>query len=114
MYESKPWLKFYGGVPESIDYPEVTVFEALKRTGERCPDAVAYDFLDRTAGLDRILEAVDSFYLNRRRSEERDLFGLSPQQGDCLFKVINVSVRDRLGFHLRGARRCRFRHRQHV
>ena len=41
MYESRPWLRFYGDVPESIDYPEVTVYEALQRTVLRRPDAVA-------------------------------------------------------------------------
>ncbi len=32
MYEQKPWLKFYGNVPETIDYPRVTMYEALKQT----------------------------------------------------------------------------------
>ncbi len=32
MYEKKPWLKFYGDVPESIDYPRVTMYEALMQT----------------------------------------------------------------------------------
>jgi len=37
MYETKPWLKFYGPVPESIDYPRVTMYEALMKTVARCP-----------------------------------------------------------------------------
>ena len=41
MYETKPWLKFYGDVPESLDYPQVTMYEALVRTVERFPDAIA-------------------------------------------------------------------------
>ena len=45
MYEKKPWLKFYGDIPESISYPRVTMYEAVMKTVERCPEATAYDFL---------------------------------------------------------------------
>ena len=40
MRRHKPWLKFYDGIPELIDYPEVTMYEAvmetakLKKTGQ--------------------------------------------------------------------------------
>ena len=49
MYEQKPWLKFYGDVPEHIDYPRVTMVEALMQTVSRSSDAVAYDFFGYTA-----------------------------------------------------------------
>ncbi|MDO9349944.1 MAG: hypothetical protein Q7U55_01745 [Deltaproteobacteria bacterium] len=42
MHEKKPWLKFYGQIPEHIDYPRVTMYEALMQTVSRSPDAVAY------------------------------------------------------------------------
>ncbi|MBW2193719.1 MAG: hypothetical protein JRF27_08035 [Deltaproteobacteria bacterium] len=49
MYNKKPWLKFYGNVPESIDYPSITLYEALMNTVERVPEAVAYEFLGYTS-----------------------------------------------------------------
>ncbi|MCX5839225.1 MAG: AMP-binding protein, partial [Deltaproteobacteria bacterium] len=49
MHEQKPWLKFYGDIPEHIDYPRVTMVEALMQTVSRNPDAVAYDFFGYTA-----------------------------------------------------------------
>ena len=48
MYEAKPWLKFYGPVPESIDYPRLTMYEALMKTVARCPDEIAWDFFGTT------------------------------------------------------------------
>ena len=48
MYETKPWLKFYGSVPASLDYPRVTMYEALVQTVERCPDTIAWDFFGTT------------------------------------------------------------------
>jgi long-chain acyl-CoA synthetase len=48
MYETKPWAKFYGRVPESIEYPRVTMYEALMKTVASRPDAVAWDFFGTT------------------------------------------------------------------
>ena len=48
MYETKPWLKFYGPVPASLDYPRVTMYEALMQTVERCPDTIAWYFFGTT------------------------------------------------------------------
>lgn len=38
MYEKKSWLKFYGHVPHTLNYPRVTMYEALKRTVQEHPD----------------------------------------------------------------------------
>jgi long-chain acyl-CoA synthetase len=42
---ARPWLRFYGDVPPSLDYPAVTVDEAVMATARRFPDATAFDFL---------------------------------------------------------------------
>jgi len=59
MYESKPWLKFYGDVPPSLDYPPVTLAAALLRTVERVPDAVAWDFFGTTATYRQFAEQIE-------------------------------------------------------
>ena len=42
---ARPWLRFYGDVPASLDYPSITVDEAVMSTARRIPDAIAFDFL---------------------------------------------------------------------
>jgi long-chain acyl-CoA synthetase len=59
MEENKPWLAYYGDVPHHIDYPEVTMYEALMQTVERCPQAVAYDFLGTTATYGQFAADID-------------------------------------------------------
>jgi long-chain acyl-CoA synthetase len=54
-----PWLEYYGDVPHHIDYPEVTLYEALALTAERCPEAVAYDFFGRTATYRQFVNEID-------------------------------------------------------
>ena len=31
MTTDRPWLRFYGSVPATIDYPRVTLYEALEK-----------------------------------------------------------------------------------
>lgn len=56
---SRPWLRFYGDVPHTIAYPEVTLYEAVMQTVSRTPDAVAFDFLGRTATYAELGETID-------------------------------------------------------
>ncbi len=61
MFEKKPWQQFYGDAPKTIDYPRVTLYEALMRTVEQFPDRTAYDFLDYTATYGQFAGQIDSF-----------------------------------------------------
>lgn len=72
MFETKPWLKFYGDIPESINYPRITMYEAVMKTVERCPNAIAYDFLGYTstykqfgAEIDRCADALAALGLKQ-------------------------------------------------
>ena len=60
MAIDKPWLKYYGDVPHTIDYPEVTMYEALLRTMARCPNALAFDFFGTTATYRQFADTIDS------------------------------------------------------
>ena len=56
---SKPWLEFYGDVPHTLDYPDLTLYEAVAGTARRIPQATAFDFLGRTRTYGRLLDAID-------------------------------------------------------
>ncbi|MBN2256044.1 MAG: AMP-binding protein [Deltaproteobacteria bacterium] len=59
MYEQKPWLHYYGAVPPSIEYPRVTMYEAVVKTAEKSPDAIAYDFLGYTSTYRKMIDEID-------------------------------------------------------
>ncbi len=47
--KEKPWYKFWPeGVPRHIDYPEVPLFELLRRTAKEYPDHVSIVYFDKT------------------------------------------------------------------
>ena len=55
----RPWLRFYGSVPASIDYPRVTLFDTLAATAERVPEAIATDFFGARSTYRELLAAID-------------------------------------------------------
>ena len=59
MCPTQPWLKFYGDVPHTIEYPRVTMYEALMRTVARSPHAVAYDFMGTPSTYGAFGAAID-------------------------------------------------------
>ncbi len=59
MTQTRPWLRFYGKLPHSLSYPEVTLYEAVAATAARVPDDVAWDFLDTTSTYRAFLESID-------------------------------------------------------
>ena len=84
MYESKPWLKYYGKVPESISYPDLTMYEMVKETAKKYPDIIAYDFMGTISTYNKFIKNIDKyasslFYLGLRKG---DRITISRRTGD--------------------------------
>jgi long-chain acyl-CoA synthetase len=54
-----PWLRFYGRVPSTLSYPEVTLYEAVAATARRLPEAIAWDFLGTRSTYRQLLADID-------------------------------------------------------
>jgi long-chain acyl-CoA synthetase len=60
MTQDRPWLNYYGKVPHTLAYPEITLYQAVAATAQRVPDAIAWDFLDTTSTYRAFLAAIDA------------------------------------------------------
>lgn len=59
MTEPKaPWLKNYGEVPHSLDYPDCSMCEAVFHTSERIPDSAALSFMGRNISYKQLKESI--------------------------------------------------------
>jgi long-chain acyl-CoA synthetase len=56
----RPWHRFYGAVPTRIDYPPVTLYEAVAATALRLPDNIAWDFFGTRATYRKLLDSIDA------------------------------------------------------
>jgi long-chain acyl-CoA synthetase len=61
MYEKKPWLQFYGDTPRSLDYPESTMYESVKKIAQAHPELSAYDFLGFSSSYEKLLKDIDAY-----------------------------------------------------
>jgi long-chain acyl-CoA synthetase len=98
MPHAKPWLKFYGSVPASVDYPDVGLYEAFRRSAERNPDAPAYDFFGKTATYRKLREEIDGFAralaaLGLRKSDRITIsMPTSPQGIICFYAALKLGA----------------------
>ena len=53
-----PWLAFRGEVPESLDYPDCTMAEAVERCAEKYPDLTAYVFMGKKTTYKKAVEDI--------------------------------------------------------
>lgn len=59
--EQKSWLKFYGDIPHTIDYPDGSLYALLKESIDNHPHAIAYDFLGKTATYQELGDQIDEY-----------------------------------------------------
>lgn len=91
---SQPWLRYYGKIPHTLSYPEITLYEAVAGTAARIQDAIAWDFLDRTSNYRAFLEDIDrcanAFAALRLSAGDRVLISLpTSAQGVIAFYAAN-------------------------
>ena len=73
--KEKPWYKFWPeGVPRHIDYPEIPLFELLRRTAKMYPDNVSIVYFDKPITYRELDRLSDKF--------ATALVGLGVKQGD--------------------------------
>jgi len=56
---NRPWLRFYGAVPQGLGYPPVTLYAAVATTAHKTPDAIAWDFFGTTSAYCDLLASID-------------------------------------------------------
>jgi long-chain acyl-CoA synthetase len=60
MSEKKPWLKFYDKhVPDHIEYPRTTMYNAVLQTAEKYPNSIAYDFMGYESTYTQMINEID-------------------------------------------------------
>jgi len=59
MFETKPWLKYYGTIPAEISYEKRSLYRAFRESAEAYSDNTALDFMGRKISYAVLLKLVD-------------------------------------------------------
>ncbi|MBQ8827980.1 MAG: acyl--CoA ligase [Clostridia bacterium] len=54
-----PWLKFYGNIPHSLEYPDKTIYEMVEQAAEKYPDYIAYEFMGKKTNFKTFLSRIE-------------------------------------------------------
>ena len=54
-----PWLAFYGVVPEHLQYPDCTMYEAVERCAQKYPSYPAYVFMGRKTSYRALVAEIN-------------------------------------------------------
>jgi long-chain acyl-CoA synthetase len=74
----KPWLKFYGDIPEFMDIPDLTMYELLRDTAVEYPDKPAINYMGAEIAFGKFLAMID------RCAAAFTAYGVKP--GDCVLQ----------------------------
>jgi len=55
-----PWYKFMGDVPNTIEYSQGSVFDAVCAVAEKYPDNIAFDFMGKATTYRRFVQEVEN------------------------------------------------------
>ena len=92
--ESKDWLKFYGDIPHSIQYPDGSLYAVLKNSIQEHKKDVAYDFLGKKATYSELGEQIDAYAcafheMGLRPGETLSIIMPTSPQGIIAFYAVN-------------------------
>ena len=55
----KPWLKFYGDIPEFAEIPNLTLYEMLRETALKYPDKTVIKYIGAKISFKKYLSMID-------------------------------------------------------
>ena len=55
-----PWLRFYGQIPATLDYPTKTMYALLAETAQHYPNHIAYVFQGKKTSYTQFMQRIDA------------------------------------------------------
>lgn len=59
MSSDARWFKYYGDVPHTLDYPDISMYRMVKNTKEKYPEYIAYDFMGNSVSYSEFLDEIE-------------------------------------------------------
>lgn len=60
MNSEAKWYKYYGNIPHSIDYPDISMYQMIKNAADENGPSIAYDFMGRAVNYNAFIEEIET------------------------------------------------------
>lgn len=57
--KNRPWIKYYGHVPETLEYPQKSMYAMVRESAEKYPNHIAYTFLGYQSTYAQFIDDID-------------------------------------------------------
>lgn len=54
------WFKYYGSIPHTLDYPDISMYQMVKNAQEKYGELVAYDFMGKSISYNSFLGEIET------------------------------------------------------
>ncbi len=90
-----PWINHTGDIPTHLEYPQGSLFDALKEIAEKYPQNVAFDFMGKPTTYKMLLEKIEKCARSLKtigiREGDRVTIAMpNCPQAICLFYAVNM------------------------
>ena len=95
---SAPWLRFYGDMPKTLDYPKRTIYQIVRDAARAYPKNVAYEFMNKettyAAFMARIERTAKALVALGIRREDRVTICMPncPQAVDTFYAINRIGA----------------------
>lgn len=59
MNSDAKWFKYYGDIPHTLDYPDISMYDMVRRTANKYSSNIAYDFMGKSVTYEKFIEEID-------------------------------------------------------
>lgn len=59
MSSDAKWFKYYGDIPHTLDYPDISMYDMVRRTANKYSSNIAYDFMGKSVTYEKFIEEID-------------------------------------------------------
>ena len=55
-----PWYKFYNGIKECLDYPDISIFQLIEETSKKYPNYIALNYFGKKFNYIKLMENINA------------------------------------------------------
>ena len=59
MSSDAKWLKWYGDIPHTLEYPDISLYDIIYKTSLEYPNNIAYDFMGKSVSYKEFISQID-------------------------------------------------------
>ncbi len=60
MSSEARWFKYYGDTPHTLDYPDISMYEMVRKAKDRYGEYIAYDFQGKSVTYNKFIDEIDT------------------------------------------------------